>query len=81
MRVLYDGVVFQNAYQRGVQRVFRELLPRLAAGGVEPVLVLADTARAELPAHPGVRVVGPALKAADLLPRNLRRSVRASASR
>ena len=81
MRVLYDGVVFQNAYQRGVQHVFRELLPRLASGGVEPVLVLADTARAELPTHPGVRVVGPPLKAAGLLPRRLRRSVRASASR
>ena len=32
MRLLCDGIVFQNGAQRGIQRYFRELLGRIADG-------------------------------------------------
>ena len=48
MRILIDGVVFENHYQRGIQRYFRELLGRI--GKVHPVdLYLSATAQTELP--------------------------------
>jgi glycosyltransferase involved in cell wall biosynthesis len=54
MRVLVDGIAFQNRYQRGVQRYCRELLSRVAQ--TNPVdLFLSDHTNAELPT--GCRIV------------------------
>jgi glycosyltransferase involved in cell wall biosynthesis len=69
MRVLYDGVVFQNAHQRGIQRVFRELIDRLP-GGVEAILALARPACSELPSR--VEIVRTGVPLAGVLPRRLR---------
>ncbi len=72
MRVLYDGIVFQNAHQRGIQRVFCELFSRAEFIGIDPVLALSERARAELPPVHVHRVGWPG---AGLLPRKLRRRV------
>lgn len=72
MRVLYDGIVFQNAHQRGIQRVFSELLSRADFVGIDPVLALTDRPRAELP--PG-RVHAVGWPGVGFLPRKLRRRV------
>jgi len=72
MRVLYDGVVFQNAYQRGIQRVFREILQRLP-GDIEAVLALGGPARGELPARG--KVVPTGVPLAKAMPRRLRRAL------
>ncbi len=74
MRVLYDGVAFQNAHQRGVQRVFRELIGRLPRD-VEATLALTGPARSELPT--GARVIRAGVPMAGLLPRRLRSMVQA----
>ncbi len=53
MRILVDGIAFQNRYQRGVQRYCRELLSRVAR--TNPVdLFLSDHANAELPVGCGI---------------------------
>lgn len=72
MRVLYDGIVFQNAHQRGIQRVFCELLTRAQEFGVDPVLTLNERARAELPPVLVHHTGWPGVK---YLPRKLRRRV------
>jgi glycosyltransferase involved in cell wall biosynthesis len=69
MRVLYDGVVFQNAHQRGIQRVFRGLIDRLPSG-VEAILALACPAHSELPAR--AKIVRTGVPLAGALPRRLR---------
>jgi glycosyltransferase involved in cell wall biosynthesis len=65
MRVLYDGIVFQNSYQRGIQRAFREMIdhfpPTSAAGGVEAVLALADRPKCALPKRVRVERTTPAI--------------------
>lgn len=73
MRVLYDGVAFQNAYQRGIQRVFFETIERLP-GGIDAVLALTGSAMAAIPARAKVARVGVPL--ARLLPRTLRSRVK-----
>lgn len=72
MRVALDGVVFQNGYQRGIQRAFRELIPRLPHE-IEIVLTLTERAKAELPSRTTVAFAG--VRAVGLLPRRLRRAV------
>lgn len=72
MRVLYDGIVFQNAHQRGIQRVFTELLARAGAVGVEPVLALSERPRATPPSVAVHRAGWPGV---GFLPRKLRRRV------
>jgi glycosyltransferase involved in cell wall biosynthesis len=72
MRVLYDGVVFQNAYQRGIQRVFREIIQRLP-GDIEAVLALSGPARGALPALG--KVVRTGVPMAKAMPRKLRRAL------
>jgi len=78
MRVLYDGVAFQNSHQRGVQRVFREVVRALPAG-VEGLLTLTGPARGELPR--GVRVVHAGLLWPGVLPRKIRGPVQAALAR
>jgi glycosyltransferase involved in cell wall biosynthesis len=75
MRVLYDGVVFQNAYQRGIQRVFREIIQRLP-GDIEAVLALSGRALTEFPAR--ARVVQTRAPLAGALPRRMRRKLNAA---
>jgi len=70
MRVLYDGVVFQNTYQRGIQRVFREFIGRLP-GDIEAVLALSGPAQGELPARG--KVVPTDVPLAKAMPRQRRR--------
>lgn len=72
MRVLYDGVVFQNAHQRGIQRVFREIIQRLP-GDIEAVLALGGPAQGELPARG--KVVRTGVPLAKAMPRKLRRAL------
>jgi glycosyltransferase involved in cell wall biosynthesis len=73
MRVLYDGVAFQNEHQRGVQRVFFETIARLPAD-VDAVLALAGRPSAAVPARASVaRLDVPLVR---LLPRALRARVR-----
>jgi hypothetical protein len=72
MRILYDGVAFQNAHQRGIQRYFLELLARLPEQA-EPVLALEAGARAPLP--PRARVIRTDLGLASILPRRARTPV------
>jgi glycosyltransferase involved in cell wall biosynthesis len=74
MRVLYDGVVFQNSYQRGIQRAFYELLSHMPAT-VEPILALSGSPKSPLPAR--ARPVRLGLSFASLLPRAIRRAVQA----
>ncbi len=73
MRVLYDGIVFENSYQHGVQRVIRELIERLPPE-IEPVLTLSTTPKCPLPDGATVRRTAPPLP--RFLPRSLRRAVR-----
>lgn len=72
MRVLYDGIAFQNGHQRGVQRAFRELIDHLP-DGVEATLSLLERAKAGLPRTPSM--LRPGLPAPDLLPRTWRRAL------
>ncbi len=72
MRVLYDGVAFQNAHQRGIQRVFRETWRRLPAD-VRAVVALSGPLRAELSAN--VETVRVGVPLARLLPRGARRAL------
>jgi glycosyltransferase involved in cell wall biosynthesis len=72
MRVLYDGVVFQNAHQRGIQRVFREIIDRLP-DDIEAVLALGGPAQGELPARG--KVVRTGVPLAKAMPRRLRRAL------
>lgn len=72
MRVLYDGVAFQNTYQRGVQRVFREIIGRLPKD-IEAVLALSGPALGDLPALGKVVRTGAPL--AKAMPRRLRRAL------
>ena len=53
MRVLYDGIVFQNSYQRGIQRAFREMIGHMPAG-VDMTLALSDRPKCELPGKPRI---------------------------
>jgi glycosyltransferase involved in cell wall biosynthesis len=54
LRILVDGITFQNAHQRGVQRYMFELLKRIA--NTEQVdLFLSDPAQSQLP--PGCNVI------------------------
>src|SRR5436190_21932715 len=50
MKVVMDGVVFENSHQRGVQRYIREMVDHLP-DGVEVDLLLGGRARAALPAR------------------------------
>jgi len=72
MRVLYDGVVFQNAYQRGIQRVFREIIERLP-GDIEAVLAISGRARSEFPAR--AQIMQTRARLSGALPRRMRRSL------
>ena len=58
MRVLYDGVIFQNSRQRGIQRVFRELIGHLPED-VQAVVTLLERAKGGPP--PRATVVRPGL--------------------
>jgi glycosyltransferase involved in cell wall biosynthesis len=78
MRVLYDGIAFQNAYQRGIQRVFLETIERLP-GDVDAVLALTGQPMALVPARAAVAHVGVPL--VRLLPRALRSRVKEAGSR
>jgi len=78
MRVLYDGVVFQNAHQRGIQRVFREIIKRLPKD-LEAILALSGAAHGELPAR--AEVVQTGIPLAGTLPRRLRRALVPQVSR
>jgi len=78
MRVLYDGVVFQNTYQRGIQRVFREIVGRLP-NDIEAVLALSGPAQGELPAR--AKVVRTGVPLAKAMPRKLRRALATRISR
>jgi glycosyltransferase involved in cell wall biosynthesis len=60
MRVVYDGVVFQNSYQRGIQRAFREIIDHMPSG-VEMTLALADRPKCALPERATVRRTVPAV--------------------
>jgi glycosyltransferase involved in cell wall biosynthesis len=55
MKVLVDGVVFTNTHQQGIQRIFRDLLARLAARD-EVKLLLTGPPVVSLPA--GVPLLG-----------------------
>jgi glycosyltransferase involved in cell wall biosynthesis len=72
MRVLYDGAVFQNADQRGIQRLFFELIEHLPLEA-EATLFLPGPARYTLPGR--ARVVVPALGIPNFLPKKLSRRV------
>lgn len=72
MRVLYDGIAFENGHQRGVQRAFRELIERLPEA-VEPSMTLLGRARADLPS--GVPVIRVGMPVPRALPRKLRKIV------
>jgi glycosyltransferase involved in cell wall biosynthesis len=69
MRLLLDGVAFQNAHQRGIQRYFTELIARLPAGA-DVVMLLSGAARAEAPSR--ARVVRTDLGVCSVLPRGAR---------
>ena len=77
MNVLYDGVAFENSYQRGIQRAYRELIGHLPAG-VDAVLTLTEKTKAELPARG--RVVSLGMPGVGLLPRRLRRAIQPTLS-
>jgi len=69
MRLLLDGVAFQNAHQRGIQRYFTELLARLPVeAGV--CMALSAGPRAEVPAR--ARAVRTDLGVCSILPRGAR---------
>lgn len=73
MHLLIDGVAFENADQRGVQRYFRELLPRLG-GAVEIDLLLRAPAPGGVPAGCRVlRLERPLVNAASPLLRKIGR--------
>jgi glycosyltransferase involved in cell wall biosynthesis len=75
MRVLYDGIVFQNSYQRGIQRAFREMIDHMPAPpeGPEMTLALADRPKCALPRRASVRRTVPMI--VGLLHRRMRRSL------
>ncbi len=50
MRILVDGIVFQNSYQRGIQRYCREVLGRIGREH-EVVIFLREPAQSELPSN------------------------------
>lgn len=72
MRILYDGVVFQKAHQRGIQRVFLEIVRRLPED-IEAILALGGPACGELPESAKVVWTGNPLAA--MLPRRVRRAL------
>lgn len=78
MRVLFDGVAFQNGHQRGVQRGFRALIDHLPET-VRVDLWLTEDAKAELPTRAGVHRLG--MPFSRLLPRKARRRVQPKLAR
>jgi glycosyltransferase involved in cell wall biosynthesis len=54
MRVLVDGVVFENTYQLGIWRVFFEILSRLASK-IDITLLLRNAP--QMPVPPGCRLI------------------------
>lgn len=50
LRILIDGIAFENPFQIGVQRLFREMLCRIGTSD-SVSLFTTEKARAELPAH------------------------------
>ncbi len=73
VRVLFDGVVFENSQQRGVQRVLRDLIAHLPSD-IHPVIAITHEAKCELPKN--AEVVRLSSRATALLPKRLRRFVR-----
>lgn len=73
VRVLFDGVVFENSQQRGVQRVLRDLIAHLPSD-IHPVIAITHEAKCELPKN--AEVVRMSSRATALLPKRLRRFVR-----
>ena len=69
MRVLYDGIVFQNSYQRGIQRAFRELISHMPEG-IRAVVALTGAPKCPLPQRATIARLG--VPGTSLLPRALR---------
>jgi mannosyltransferase len=72
MKVVVDGIAFENPHQRGVQRYHRELIERFPPD-IESIVLLGDAPRATLPARARRVDVLPSL--IRVLPRKWRRSL------
>ncbi len=72
MKVCIDGIAFENAHQRGVQRYHRELIERYPAS-VHVELLLGETPRCALPSKGTRTFVVPSIVRS--IPRKWRRSL------
>lgn len=76
MLVVYDGSAFENIHQRGVQRVFRELLPRLGPD-IARAMVFTNRVKSPPPSIRSIHALGPFRH----LPRALRAAIAPGAAR